>query len=225
MPWRGGAPPAVRRRAHATASPATRRSTALTSGQDLSRASTRSSRVNIAPPTDDSPFFFHTAPAPRHLRAAPCGGPASAAMPPTSRPSGVLGVLLITVIGAHPPVHRRAAGPDHRPQRAGGHHAALRVLRRHRPRLHARRDLADAAADRLPRPSRPMGSRWCSSPCSPPAGWAASSPAASHGARRPVRRRRCSSLLVDAGGLRRRHARLPSAPSRRRRHPYGSRWR
>ena len=119
---------------------------ALARGQDLPALYARHP-VNIEPPTDDSPFFFHTPGArllrPRVLavgRGRGAAGVGAGGAPGDRR-------------GTDRALHRGAAGAHERSRAAGGGGPARGVLRGHRARLHARRDLADAAAHHLPRAS------------------------------------------------------------------------
>ena len=112
--------------------------------------------INIAPPTDDSPFFFNMLRLRDVLRLDLLKhGKSSHNMEAVF----VLGTLLFTVllltglcIGVPLFVTVRSQGA----RRRG---AARHLLRRHRPRLHAGRDVADAAPDRRARPPhlRPDG--------------------------------------------------------------------
>ena len=124
---------------------------ALTSGQDLA-ALYAQFPVNIAPPTDNNPFFFHTL----FLRdifngdlwRAHVGGSAA-----NLQAVWVLGLLLITVLGLTILciVVPLALTSDRRA--LAGSLPLFAFFAGIGLRLHARRDLADAAPDRLPRPS------------------------------------------------------------------------
>ena len=112
--------------------------------------------INIAPPTDDSPFFFNMLRLRDVLRLDLLKhGKSSHNMEAVF----VLGTLLFTVLLLTGAVHRRAAVRDVRSQGARRRGAARHLLRRHRPRLHAGRDVADAAPDRRAGPPhlRPDG--------------------------------------------------------------------
>ncbi len=101
--------------------------------------------VNIAAPTDDSPFFFHTLRLRNVFDRAKSG-----------QELDHINMKAVSVLGA---LHRGAAGHDHRAGGPPGQRPLAGLLRQHRPRVHVRRDLPAAAADRVPRPSdlQPVG--------------------------------------------------------------------
>ena len=121
----------------------------LTAGGDLA-ALLDAHATNISAPTDDSPFFFNML---RLRDVFRLDLLEAGKQTHNVKAVATLALLLMIVTVLTAAVHRAAAVVDAASHAAARSGTAVHLLHRHRPRFHADRDLADAAADHRPRPS------------------------------------------------------------------------